>query len=60
MFIVTVNTTGLPHFLRSTIWTADINRADKFETMEAATAALAKAKKFMKATTFKAAKIIAA
>lgn len=58
MFMVIVNTTGVDYFLRSTIWTSEVTRADPFDTREKAQAALDRAKKFMKAKTYKAARIV--
>ena len=58
MFVVVVNSANGLVPLRGTIWALDMDRAQKFETEELAKAALLKAKKFMTAATFKAAKII--
>lgn len=57
MKIVTLNHLGATFYLRRTVWTADLDRADRFETEDAARAQLAKAKPFMKAAQFKAARI---
>ena len=57
MFIVTVENGGYEWFLRSTVWTSDRDRANKFATRELAQAALLKAKQFMKAAHFKKARI---
>lgn len=43
--------------LRGTIWAFTMDRAQHFETREAAQAALDKARKFMKAATYKNARI---
>ncbi len=57
-FIVTTkNGAGEDVPLRGTVWAFSMDRAQKFETREAAQAALDKAKKFMKAKTYKAAEI---
>ncbi len=57
-FIVTVkNGAGEKVPLRGTVWAFAMERAQRFETREAAQAALDKAKKFMKARTYKAAQI---
>lgn len=57
-FIVTVkNAIGQDVPLRGTVWAFSMDRAQKFETREAAQVALEKAKKFMKARTFKGAVI---
>ena len=58
-FIVTFpNNSGTARLpLRGTIIAFDMDRAQRFETREAAEAALAKAKPFHKLTTFKAARI---
>lgn len=58
MFIVTTTNDGVTFWLRSTTWAFGANRADKFPTRDAAQAALAKAKQFMKAKAFKAAQIV--
>lgn len=55
--IVSLTHLGNDFHLRRTIWTADPDRADRFETRDAAQAALVKAKPFMKAAQFKAARI---
>jgi hypothetical protein len=57
MFIVTVNHNGEKWPLRGTVWAYSMDRAQKFETREAAQAALDKAKPFMKAAIFKKAQI---
>lgn len=56
-YVVSLTHLGNTFHLRRTIWTADLDRADRFETREAAQASLAKAKPFMKAAQFKAARI---
>lgn len=43
--------------LRGTVWAFSMDRAQKFDTREAAQAALDKAKQFMKAKFYKAARI---
>lgn len=57
MKIVTLHHLGATFYLRRTVWTAELDRADRFETEDAARAQLAKAKPFMKAAQFKAARI---
>ena len=57
MFIVTVNHNGTEWPLRKTTWAFSMDRAQQFETHEAAQAQLDKAKKFMKAAQYKAAVI---
>ena len=57
MFIVTVVHNGNKVPLRGTIWAFTMDRAQQFETREAAQAALDKAKKFMKASIYKKAQI---
>jgi hypothetical protein len=57
MFVVTVTINGTEWPLRGTVWAFDMSRAQKFETREAAEAALLRAKKFMKASVFRAAVI---
>lgn len=56
--VVTPNALGEMVPLRGTVWAYSMDRAQKFETREAAQAALDKAKQFMKVRTYKAAKII--
>jgi Mg2+/Co2+ transporter CorC len=58
--LVSLNHNGAVFFLRSTIWTADKSRATVFTTESDAIAGLAKAKQFMKAAQFKAARIVQA
>ena len=57
MFVVEIKNGGFDWYLRSTGW-SNLERADRFETEEAARAALAKAKKFMKLSIFKQATVI--
>jgi len=57
MFIVTVENNGEKWPLKGTVWAFSMDRAQKFETQADATAALLKAKQFMKAAIFKKAKI---
>ena len=57
MFIVTLMHNGQKWPLRGTVWAFHMDRATHYETHEAAQAALDKAKKFMKAAQYKAAKI---
>ncbi len=57
MFQVTVTNEGGKYWLRGTTWAFHADRANSFETTEAATAALEKARKFMKPAQFKLAKI---
>lgn len=57
-FIVTVkNGAGEDVPLRGTVWAFSMDRAQKFDSREAAQAALDRAKQFMKARTYKAAVI---
>ena len=56
--VVTENGAGELVPLRGTIWALHMERAQLFETKEAAQAALDKAKKFMKAATYKKARIM--
>jgi 3-hydroxy-3-methylglutaryl CoA synthase len=58
MFIVTVVHNGNMVPLRGTVWAFDMSRAQKFDTCEAAMAALEKARKFMKASVYKKAVVI--
>lgn len=55
--VVTPNLAGQLVPLRGTVWAYDMERAQKFDTREQAQAGLDKAKPFMKAKTYKAAKI---
>jgi hypothetical protein len=57
-FIVTVAHNGETWPLRGTIWAFSMDRAQKFDTREAAQAALDKAKKFMKAALYRKAQIV--
>lgn len=57
MFIVTVTHNGNKVPLRGTVWAFDMDRATKYETREAAQAALDKARKFMRASIYKKAVI---
>jgi hypothetical protein len=57
MFIVTLMHNGTKWPLRGTVWAFSMDRATRFETEAAAEVALLKAKKFMKAAQFKAARI---
>ena len=58
MFIVTtLNKLGHKVPLRGTVWAFEMHRATVHATREEAEAALAKAKKFMPAKVFKAARI---
>jgi len=59
-YLVTLNHLGNTFYLKSTIWTASLDRAQKFETEESARNQLIKASKFMPAKQFKSAKIIQA
>lgn len=56
-YVVRLTHLGNTFHLRRTVWTADLDRADRFETEDAARAQLAKAKPFMEAAQFKAARI---
>lgn len=58
MFIVTVCHNGQIVPLRGTVWAFSMDRAQKFDTCEAAMAALEKARKFMKASVYKKAVVI--
>ena len=59
MFIVvTPNQIGEMVPLRGTVWAFSMDRAQRFETREAAQAGLERAKQFMKASTYKQAKIV--
>lgn len=56
-YIVTVIYNGQKWPLRGTVWAFDMSRAQQFDTAEAAQAALDKAKRFMKPSLFKKARI---
>lgn len=60
MFIVTVQNGGNDYFLRGTTWAYSADRAARFETEDAARAALANARKYTKPALFKRAAIVAA
>jgi hypothetical protein len=59
MFIVSLETPAGTSYLRGTVWSfaGRRERAQEFETIQAAKEQLATAKKFMRAAHFKAAKI---
>ncbi len=57
-FIVTLDHNGGTFPLRRTTWAFSMDRAQEFDSIEAAQAQLDKAKKFMPAKQYKAAKII--
>lgn len=57
MHIVTLIHNGAKFYLRNTIWSAHIDRATIFTSAENARIGLDKAKQFMKAAQYKAAKI---
>lgn len=57
MFIVTVENGGQTFYLRGTTWAFTVERAQRYTTRDEAQAALDKAKKFMKASLYKLAKI---
>lgn len=57
MHIVTLIHLGNKFYLRNTIWSAHIDRATIYTSAQAAQDALDRAKKFMKAAQYKAAKI---
>lgn len=56
-FIVTVMHNGEKWPLRGTVWAFSMDRAQHFDTREAAQAALEKARKFMKVAIYKKATI---
>lgn len=49
---------GEMFYLRSTIWTRDIERADRYDTHKQACAAIERAKRFNKVKIMKAAQIV--
>jgi len=53
MIIVTVENGGIKWYLKSTTWTSLPDRADSFDSLIVAKAAVEKAKKFMKPLLFK-------
>ena len=57
MHIATLSHLGNTFYLRSTVWTSERDRATVFASHEEAQAGLLKAKMFMKAKQFKAARI---
>lgn len=56
--VVTPNLAGELVPLRGTIWAYSMDRAQQFETRELAQAALDRAKKFTKASSYKQARIV--
>lgn len=62
MFIIELSTPQGTCYLRGTIWTfpGALERATVYDTQDKARAALDKAKRFMKAAHYKAARIVAA
>lgn len=56
-YVVRLNHLGNDFWLRSTIWVAEKDRGNVFASTELAQAALNRAKMFMKAKQYKAAKI---
>jgi hypothetical protein len=62
MFIVTVETPAGTSYLRKTVWTfaGNRDRAEEYASREAAQAALDKAKPFMAARIYRAARIVEA
>jgi hypothetical protein len=58
MFIVKITNAGGDYFMRRSIWTGDIDRADRFATREAAQTALTSNRKFTKPAMFKAARVV--
>lgn len=56
--VVTPNAIGELIALRGSVWAFSLERAQEFETREAAQAQLDKAKKFMRASTYHNARII--
>ena len=50
MIIATVENQGQTFYLKGTTWAFHLDRADRFETMEAAKAAATKAARFMTKT----------
>lgn len=57
MYIVTLNHSGQKWPLRGTVWALSMDRAQTFETREAAQAALDKSRKFYPAKIYKTARI---
>lgn len=57
-FIITVANAGHMFYLRKTVWTGELERADRFDTESDARTALDKASKFMKVSVYKASKIV--
>lgn len=52
-YVVTVTTEGRQFWLRRTVWTSDPERADRHDTLDAAVAALGRAKPFMPAKVYR-------
>lgn len=57
MHIVKLVHLGNTFYLRSTVWTSERERATEFPSAEAAQAQLDKAKQFMKAAQYRAARV---
>lgn len=47
MYVAKLVNNGLPFYLRSTVWTGELERATRYETLEQAKEALKQARKFM-------------
>lgn len=60
MLIIVTKNEGQTFYLRGTVWTSCIDRAAKYGTIEQATAAIEKAKKFMHPHVYKAVVIMEA
>jgi hypothetical protein len=58
VYIVKVNSEGTEFFLRSSKWTVEIERADKFSRFGESEVAIRKVKRFMLPALFKAVKIV--
>ena len=60
MFIVETLSKGERYFLKSTTWTSARERATEFQDEQAAEEGLERARKFMKAAAYKAARVVRA
>ena len=57
MFIVKIRNLGCTFYLRGTIWSASLDRADKYQTVEVAQHAIEKARPFTKPALMKTCRI---
>jgi hypothetical protein len=58
MFIIKLTYKGFDNYLRSTVFTSEIERAEHYATLDDARMAFAKARKFHKPSVYKLARIV--